>query len=277
MRREREAVRIREELKIVEETKKIDIQEEPKEISLTEEQLQKISFENKKRMMSLKRLDFEEVSLNESAQLDKRVSFFFKKVLYPWAAKNQGLHFVVDGGYMLRFRGKVAAQPFEHFTSDLDLLILKKSEEIRSLKEIKNSLATYLYRHLDLRSYSILITPYCIKISFKSKGGYLPIIDIGLNEESQGKYQEKDLDDSMTEALSQFFKVDFLSTVRLNPYRRNLLARMRLYLDETSDLSQNYQHKLPSWMSQIHRIYEITWEERTLESQKYFLDLYEQL
>ena len=70
LRREREAVRIREELKIVEETKKIDIQEEPKEISLTEEQLQKISFENKKRMMSLKRLDFEEVSLNESAQLD---------------------------------------------------------------------------------------------------------------------------------------------------------------------------------------------------------------
>ena len=94
-----------------------------------------------------------------------------------------------------------------------------------------------------------MITPYCIKISFKSKGGYLPIIDIGLNEESQGKYQEKDLDDSMTEALSQFFKVDFLSTVRLNP-TEEIFGKNEVYLDETSDLSQNYQHKLPSWMSQ---------------------------
>ena len=80
--------------------------------------------------------------------LDEELLMFFQKILEPWSQleKNENLNFIIDGGYLLRFYGKIVERSFDHQTSDLDLLVtFKNPDHAEKIESVRARLAKHLY------------------------------------------------------------------------------------------------------------------------------------
>ena len=136
-------------------------------------------------------------------------------------------------------------------TSDLDLLITYKKGS-RIDKILKHKLGVFLYKNLDQTKFSLLHSDYGIKIALIRKGGFLAIVDIGLHEKNQEKYDETDFEDNtqLNEFAKRFFGVSYLRVIKLESYKKILLKILDEFLTPDSNQLRVYRHKLHrGWIS----------------------------
>ena len=213
---------------------------------------------------------------------EEKAKIFTKNVLKPFLEQNSNLHLVINGGYLVRTYAK--QKDIEHFTGDVDFLLVTKDGSEIVFDDLRSSLQLFFYQQKEnlqdesLQGYIVQSDKtYGIKVAYKEPGGpRIPVMDIGFSESALEKVRDMGLDPTYDQELEYAFGVP-CTLLSLENYKIDLETRLKEYLTPDSFVSEKYSHKLSSWMNQLRIIYLLNRDDLDADQKVLILELYEAL